>query len=84
MSVTDNKDAARFELTEQGLLVFANYKRSGNEVALLHVEAPEALRGTGAAGRLMQGIVDLTQAEGTTIVPICPYAVHWLNRHKPQ
>lgn len=84
MSVVDNKDAGRFELVEQGHTVFANYRRNGNDVSIMHVEAPEVLRGTGAAGRLMQGIVDLTQAEGAHITPICPYAVHWLNRHKAQ
>jgi predicted GNAT family acetyltransferase len=40
-----------------------------------------ALQGTGAAGRLMEGMVERIRADHQKIVPICPYAVTWLKRH---
>lgn len=52
MTLTDNTALQRFELEESGLIAFANYRRSGQHVVIPHVEAPPALRGTGAAGRL--------------------------------
>lgn len=82
MPVIDNKEQHRFELAEDSHTAFAVYRRQGNDVAITHVEAPPELRGTGAAGRLMQGMVDILKAEGANIVPICPYAVHWLSRHQ--
>lgn len=81
MKVTDNKNAGRFELIEEGGTAFANYKREAGKIYILHVEAPEALRGKGAASRLMQGIAALARAEKTELLPICPYAVHWLNKN---
>ena len=40
-----------------------------------------ALRGTGAASRLMQQIVDHARAEKLVIVPRCSYATAWFERH---
>jgi len=79
--VTDNKHAEQYELDVEGAIAFARYKRTGNRVALLHVEAPPQLRGTGAAGRLMQGIMDIAARENLEIVPVCSYAVTWMNRN---
>ncbi len=80
-SVTDNTERRRFELVEQGLTAFADYRREGERLLLPHVEAPPALRGTGAAGRLMSGVLDFARAEGLKVVPICPYAAAFIRRH---
>jgi uncharacterized protein len=79
--VTDNAGLHRYELVENGLTAFTDYHRHGETVILRHVEAPVALRGKGTAGRMMEGIVALTRAQGLKIVPSCPYAVVWFRRH---
>lgn len=81
MSVIDNTSKNRYELHEEGHTAFATYARQHKEVHILHVESPAALRGKGTAGRLMQGILNLANAAGDTLVPVCSYAVHWLNKH---
>ncbi|HUN52743.1 MAG TPA: GNAT family N-acetyltransferase [Candidatus Sulfotelmatobacter sp.] len=80
--VRENAAAGRFELVEDGALVFANYRRQGDRVIVPHVEAAPRLRGTGAADRLMLGIMQLLRAEGARIVPLCSYAAAWMRRHK--
>jgi len=79
----DNAAAHRFELDEAGQTVFADYRRAEGRLFIEHVEAPMALRGTGAAGRLMAAIVKRACEEGVEIVPICGYAADWLRRHAP-
>ncbi len=79
--VTDNQARHRFELTVDGETAFALYRREPGHIAITYVEAPVALRGTGAAGRLMQGVVDQARAEGVKVTPICGYAVAWMKRH---
>lgn len=79
--VIDNAALHRFELSENGQLAFASYRRNGDRVVIPHVEAAIALRGKGAAGRLMQGVAGLARAQGFKIVPTCPYAVAWFRRH---
>jgi predicted GNAT family acetyltransferase len=81
-SVRDNATEKRFELEVAGETVFALYRRHGGDLMIRHVEAPPRLRGTGAAGTLMRGIVDIARAEGRRIVPLCGYAAAWLRRHK--
>ncbi|MGH6956036.1 MAG: GNAT family N-acetyltransferase [Caulobacteraceae bacterium] len=68
-------------MVEQGHTVFADYRRDGGRLVIDHVEAPDALRGTGAAGRFMEALVEQAKAEGVEIVPICSYAAAWLARH---
>ena len=79
--VIDNAAEHRFELTENGLTAFADYHVNGDRVSIPHVEAPPALQGTGAAGRLMEGLVERIRADHRKIVPLCPYAAAWLKRH---
>jgi hypothetical protein len=76
----DNVEAHRFEIGEPGQVVFADYRRDGDRLYIDHVEAPMALRGTGAASALMEAIVELARAEGRVIVPVCSYAAAWLRR----
>ena len=77
----DNIARHRFEIGEGAEVVFADYRREADRLFIDHVEAPPALRGTGAAGPLMEAIVELARAEGRAIIPICGYAAAWLRRH---
>jgi len=81
MTVTDNPIDRQFELEEHGYVAFASYRRHGDVVTIPHVEAPPALRGTGAAARLMEGIAALARTQGFKVRPTCTYAVAWFRRH---
>lgn len=70
-----------FELHENGARAFADYSQQEGRLIVPHVEAAHALRGTGAAGRLMEGVVDAARQRGLKIVPLCPYADAWMRRH---
>ena len=76
-----NNAAGRFERDEAGQIVFADYRRGDGRLILDHVEAPDVLRGSGAAGRLMEEIAAYARAEGLQIIPLCSYAAHWLRRN---
>lgn len=77
----DNRDESRFERREDGLLVWAEYRIRDGKYQLPHVEADPPLRGTGAAGRLMQDIVEHARAGQLVIEPRCSYARAWFKRH---
>jgi predicted GNAT family acetyltransferase len=82
MTVQDNPAKSRFELEEDGCVAFANYRRDGAILVIPHVEAPPQLRGSGAAGRLMQGVMEIARAQNLRVVPTCGYAAAWLRRHR--
>jgi len=77
----DNQEESRFELKENGLMVWAEYRIRDGKYLIPHVEAEPPLRGTGAAGRLMQQITDHARLEKLIIVPRCSYARAWFERH---
>lgn len=76
----NNTAASRYELEEQGQTSWADYRLQGERLYIDHVESPEALRGTGAAGRLMTALAQDARDHGLTITPICSYAAAWLKR----
>lgn len=81
--MTDLRDTGdRYEMDEQGQTSWADYRLSGERLYLDHVESPAALRGTGAAGRLMAALSADVRAKGLKITPICGYASAWLRRSK--
>lgn len=65
-------------------LVWADYAVRDGRRAILHVEAEDELRGSGAAGRFMQSLADHARAEGHRLTPVCAYAVAWFRRRPDQ
>jgi predicted GNAT family acetyltransferase len=79
--MTELRDTgSRYEMDEQGLTSWADYRRDGGRLYIDHVEAPVALRGTGASGRLMAALSADARTKGLKVTPICGYAAAWLRR----
>ncbi len=71
----------RFELIEEGGLAFADFRVVDEILILPHVETVPALRGRGAAGRLMAGILAVARERGLKVRPVCGYAAAYIQRH---
>ena len=87
--MTDFRDVTAEHRFEQGFTdadgalrtVWADYAVQGDGRAILHVEAEDELRGSGAASRFMQSLADHARAEDLKLTPRCSYAVAWFKRH---
>ena len=79
--VTDNRAESRFELTADGALAELLYRRRADRLVLVHTEVPDAMSGQGVGGELVRAAVNRAAAEGLTIVPLCPFARAWLEKH---
>jgi uncharacterized protein len=79
--VVDNRDASRFEITIDGHRAELVYRRVGRRLVLVHTEVPDALEGQGVGGRLVRTAVDAALRDHLTLVPRCPFARSWLERH---
>jgi predicted GNAT family acetyltransferase len=79
--VTDNQAESRFKLWVDGRLAELPYRRIGKRLVLIHTEVPEELEGRGLGGALVAAAVDRAAREGMTVVPLCPFARGWLQRH---
>lgn len=79
--VSDNQAGSRLEVHADGELAELIYRKNGNRLVLVHTEVPEALGGHGIGGKLVLAALDKAVANGMTVVPLCPYARAWLERH---
>jgi len=70
----------RYEIDEQGLTSYADYRRDGERLYIDYVFSPVPLRGTGASGRLMAALAADARAKDLRVIPICGYAAAWLRR----
>lgn len=79
--MTELRDTgSRYELDEQGLTSYADYRLDGARMYVDYVFSPPALRGSGASGRLMTSLSQDARSKGRKITPICGYAADWLKR----
>jgi uncharacterized protein len=62
--------------------VFTRYARHGSVLVILYVEAPPALRGTGAASQLMAGVMEIARTERLKFRPLRSYVSVWLRRYR--
>ena|SRR5450631_1740671 len=81
IGVVDVTGEGRFELRVDGHSAELVYGVEGTYLVLVHTGVPGALEGQGVGGRLVRAAVDRAVRDGLTIVPLCPFARGWLQRH---
>ncbi len=60
------------------------YRVDDRHLTIVHTEVPEQMRGRGIGGRLVRAALERAEAEGLSVVPLCPYARKWLRDHPEQ
>jgi predicted GNAT family acetyltransferase len=81
VAVVDDAAHGRFLLTLDGHEAELVYRLVGDRFVLAHTEVPDALGGQGVGGRLVRAAAERARHESLTIVPSCPFARGWLEKH---
>ena len=81
VAVTDNQDDSQLEIRADGELAELIYRTRAGRLILMHTGVPESLSGHGLGGELVRAAISKAAAEGRTVVPLCPFARSWLERH---
>lgn len=79
--VTDNQAQSRFELHKADMTAVAAYQRQGDPIVFTHTVVPEALRGQGVGGRLIEGALTSVRREGLRVLPQCGFVAAYLKSH---
>lgn len=80
-SVRDNPARQRFELEVDGEIAFADYRRDGDVLTVMHTEVPGHLAGRGIGSLLVRGVLDIARAQRLGVVPRCPFMKAYFKRH---
>jgi predicted GNAT family acetyltransferase len=80
-SVVNNDAEHRFEVEVDGHLAALVYHQYGDRLVITHTGVPDALEGRGIGGVLVTAAIDHAAEHGWTVVPLCPFARGWLERH---
>lgn len=80
-TVTNNREQQRYELSVDGHIAFANYRRTDGTVIITHTETPAALRGRGIAAILIKGALEQIRAERMKVVAACGYVADYVAKH---
>lgn len=81
LTVRDNPEGSRFELSVDGQIAFLEYRRGTHSIILKHTEVPETLRGRGIGAVLAKAALDTARAEGLRVNVQCPFVKAYLEKH---
>jgi len=77
----DNPALSRLEIVEDDGTSVLEYRKLGSQLALIHTGVPTQFEGKGYGGALVKAAVQLARDENLSIVPYCPYAKAWIEKH---
>src|SRR5215207_7544245 len=82
IDVADNQDENRYEISVEGELAgFVSYRTKPDEIALVHTEIDDRFERQGLGGRLIAHALDDARERGVAVLPFCPFAKAYVQRH---
>jgi len=79
--VRNDTSGSRFVSGPPGTEAELFYRVRNGRLILVHTEVPIELEGHGIGGKLVSAAVDYAAEQGLVLVPSCPFAQTWLDRH---
>ena len=77
-----NNDNSCFELFIYGERAYIECKVKEDVIYMIHTIVPESLRGNKIAEMLVQESLEICVERNWKVVPLCPYVLAYLKRHK--
>ncbi|MFL5540366.1 MAG: GNAT family N-acetyltransferase [Longimicrobiaceae bacterium] len=81
VKVENNEAEQQFETVVDGHRGVLTYSESDGKLYLLHTEVADELEGKGVGSALVRAAAEHARAADLKLVPFCPFARHWLDRH---
>ena len=81
-TVVHHPDDDRFDLMLDGRRVgWIDTRPAGASLILAHTEVEDGHEGEGLGGTLVRGALEQIRDQGRTVIPTCPFAAAWIQRH---
>ncbi|HSQ09282.1 MAG TPA: GNAT family N-acetyltransferase [Burkholderiaceae bacterium] len=82
--LTKDESAGHYRLMRDGAEVgYVEYDRVGEySILIKHTEVAAEHEGQGLGALLVSGVLDDVRRQGKTVIPICPYALNYIRKHR--
>ena len=82
LAVVDNPERHRYELrVGETVAGVVQYATEPGTIVLVHTEIAPSVEGEGLGSKLVAGALDDIRARGLEVVPLCPFAAAYIERH---
>ncbi|KIF77907.1 acetyltransferase [Streptomyces sp. 150FB] len=85
IDIRDSRAKGRLEAYEDGAVVgaidYTVLEAAPGALIAVHTVVEEGQEGKGIAGALVREFYAMAGREGVPVVPLCPYAARWAQRH---
>ena len=79
--IVDHPEKKRYEASVAGAVARIEYIKAQDKIYLTHTEVPKELEGKGVGSKLVAKVLADVDAQGLTLVPLCPFVALYLKRH---
>jgi predicted GNAT family acetyltransferase len=80
-TISHDRSANRFTTEVDGHSARLDYTLSGKVMSITHTRVPPEIGGRGVAADLMRAALEVAQAEGWSVNPVCAYAIAYMRKH---
>ena len=82
IEIRHDEEQQRFVAEVDGAEAVVQYRQPDEHTLdLYRTYTPDALRGRGIAGRIVEAALEHAQAVGLRVVPTCPYVARFIEKH---
>ncbi|MEU6928844.1 GNAT family N-acetyltransferase [Streptomyces sp. NPDC046374] len=85
LTIRDDREKGRLEAFDDGeyagVVVYFALDTEPHALVAVHTVVEATHEGKGVAGALVREFYRIAAAEGVPVVPLCPYAAKWAERH---
>ncbi len=81
VTVINNTQAHRFEVTLGGEVAFAEYNLVDHGIILPHTLVPESFEGKGVASALAKTALGYAREHELKVIPTCPFMSAYIQKH---
>ncbi|MDX2005193.1 MAG: GNAT family N-acetyltransferase [Meiothermus sp.] len=85
LTIANNPEKRRYEVSLGGETVaHAEYRAITGAVMFTHTEVDEQLEGRGVGTKLIRFALEDTKAQSLLVIPMCPFVVAFIQRHRDE
>lgn len=81
VNLTDNAAANQYEVHIDNQKARIEYIKAQGNIYLTHTEVPVSLEGRGIGSAMVKSALKDVQAQGLTLVPLCPFVALYIKNH---